>query len=102
MLLSHVLHVKTCHVLHVTCCKLLHVKIYKETQIRVRGVGSGRIGGVLSLTSVLGVYTPSQCKDSSSLDIREHTPSLHYSAKPSLRPPSSCGSVRPAIYCQPW
>ena len=99
MLLSHVLTL----ILGSYITKLLHVKIYKETQIRVREVGSGQVGGVLSLTSVLGVYTVPQAsvKDSSSLDIREHTPSLRYSAKPSLRPPSSCGSVRPAIYCQP-
>ena len=98
MLLSHVLTL----ILGSYITKLLHVKIYKETQIRVRGVGSGQVGGVLSLTSVLGVYIVPQAsvKDSSSLDIREHTPSLRYSAKLSLPRPSSCGSVRPAIYCQ--
>ena len=52
MLLSHVLTL----ILGSYITKLLHVKIYKETQIRVRGVGSGQVGGVLSLTSVLGVY----------------------------------------------
>ena len=52
MLLSHVLTL----ILGSYFTKLLHVKIYKETQIRVRGVGSGRVGGVLSLTSALGVY----------------------------------------------
>ena len=52
MLLSHVLTL----ILGSYIIKLLHVKIYKETQIRVRGLGSGQVGGVLSLTSVLGVY----------------------------------------------
>ena len=40
MLLSHVLTL----ILGSYITKLLHVKIYKETQIRVRGVGSGQVG----------------------------------------------------------
>ena len=52
MLLSHGLTL----ILGSYITKLLHVKIYKETQSRGRGVGFGQVGGVLSLTSVLGVY----------------------------------------------
>ena len=102
MLLSHVLTL----ILGSYIIKLLHVKIYKETQIRVRGLGSGQVGGVLSLTSVLGVYIVPQASvktvrvwNTPSLDATapSHLSDLRHHAgqfvRPSIANPGECHIV---------